>query len=115
MINEEVVEHYNNRLTYTPSSKLTPSQKDQIKHYGSQAEELITNKALAMFIHHYRFEINDALVNITTHTQEANTQRIALANHLSGLDGFISCLKTAIFNRDKLVSQDSAMLNKQPG
>jgi hypothetical protein len=110
MINEEVVEAYNRRLTVDLSNlkALTPSQRDAVKHYGSLAEALMSNRDLAMFIHHYRFEVNDQLVSITAHTPEANAERIALANQLSGVDAFINSLKRAVYRKNKLVSAENA-------
>ena len=48
MIETETVESFNTRLTVDTSNvrKLTPSQRDQVKHYGSQAETLIKNREL---------------------------------------------------------------------
>lgn len=109
MINEEVVEAYNRRLTVDLSNlkALTASQRDAVKQYGSLAEALMSNRDLAMFIHHYRFEVNDQLVAITAHTPEANAERIALANQLSGVDAFINSLKRAVYRKNKLVAADN--------
>lgn len=111
MISEDVVEAYNKRLTVDTNNlkNLTPSQRDAVKHYGSLAEALLTNRDLAMFIHHFRFEVNDALVGITAHTAEANTERIALANQLSGVDAFINSLKRAAYKKNKILAAE-----KQP-
>lgn len=108
MISEEAVEAYNRRLTVDTSNikNLTASQRDAVKHYGSLAEALVSNKDLAMFIHHFRFEVNDALVNITTHTPEANAERIALANQLSGVDAFVNSLKRAIYKKNKIIAAE---------
>lgn len=108
MISEEAIEAYNRRLTVDLSNlkKLTPSQRDAVKTYGSVAETLISNRDLAMFIHHFRFEVSDALVNITAHTPEANQERIALANQLSGIEGFINTLKRAVYFKNKLLSTE---------
>jgi len=105
MISEEAVEAYNTRLTVDTSNvkRLTPSQRDTVKHYGSQAEALLKNRDLAMFIHHYKFEISDQLANLTGHGAEDNATRIALANNLSGIDGFVTSLKRAIYHRNKIV------------
>jgi len=109
MISEEAIDAYNRRLTMDLSNtkKLTPSQRDAIKNYGSLAETLLTNRDLAMFIHHFKFEVNDALVSITTHTPEANAERVALANQLSGIDGFINTLKAAVYRKNKLISAET--------
>ena len=113
MISEEAVEAYNKRLTIDTSNikKLTPSQRDAVKSYGSQAEALIKNRDLAMFIHHFKFEVNDAMANIRTHTVEANAERIALANQLSGIDSFINTLKSAVYKKNVLVKAEQADSN----
>lgn len=105
MISEEAVEAYNTRLTVDTSNvkRLTPAQRDTVKHYGSQAESLLKNRELAMFIHHYKFEISDSLANLTGHSPDDNSARIALANNLSGIDGFVTSLKRAIYHKNKIV------------
>ena len=82
MIETETVESFNTRLTVDTSNlkRLTPGQRDQVKHYGSQAEVLLKNRELAMFVHHYKFELSDALINITGHSPDDNLTRIATAN-----------------------------------
>jgi hypothetical protein len=105
MISEDAIEAYNTRLTVDTSNvkKLTPSQRDTVKHYGSQAEALLKNRDLAMFIHHYKFEITDQLANLTGHSPDDNAARVALANNLSGIDGFVTSLKRAIYHKNKIV------------
>lgn len=104
MIEDEVVDAYNRRLTVDTSNpkRLTASQRDAVKTYGSIAEALLKNRDLAMFVHHFRFEINDAMANIRTHTAEANAERIALANQLSGIDSFINTLKSAVYKKTQI-------------
>jgi len=104
MINDNAVEFYNSRLTtdYTNIQKLSVSQQDKLRQYGSQAENLLKNKDLAMFIHHYKFEVADALASIRGHSLEDNTQRIAMSNELAGIDNFISSLKKAVYLKNKL-------------
>jgi len=110
MISEEAVDAYNRRLTIDTSNpkKLTPSQRDAVKSYGSQAEALMKNRELAMFIHHFKFEVNDVMANIRTHSEEANAERIALANQLSGIDSFINTLKSAIYKRNMLIKAEAS-------
>lgn len=105
MISEEAVDAYNRRLTIDTSNvkKLTPAQRDAIKQYGSIAESLIKHRDLAMFIHHFKFEVNDAMANIRTHTAEANAERIALANQLAGIDGFVNTLKSAVYKKNQVI------------
>ena len=106
MISEDAIEAYNTRLTVDTSNirRLTPAQRDAVKSYGSQAEALIKNRELAMFIHHYKFEVTDALANLTGHSPGDNATRIALANNLSGIDGFVTSLKRAIYHKNKVVA-----------
>lgn len=108
MISEEAVDAYNRRLTIDTSNvkKLTPAQRDAVKTYGSTAENLIKNRDLAMFIHHFRFEVNEAMANIRTHTAEANAERIALANQLSGIDAFINTLKSAVYKKNQMIKAE---------
>ena len=110
MISEDAVDAYNKRLTLDTSNpkKLTPGQRDAVKQYGSLAEALLKNRDLAMFVHHFKFEVNDQLANIRSHTAEANAERIAFANQLSGIDGFINTLKGAIYKRNKLIATEGS-------
>jgi len=109
MISEEAVDAYNKRLTIDTSNpkKLTPSQRDAVKSYGSLAESMLKNRDLAMFIHHFKFEVNDAMANIRTHSEEANAERIALANQLTGIDSFVNTLKSAVYKKNVLVRSES--------
>ena len=104
MINENSIEFYNNRLTYdfTEIKNMTPGQKDRIRNYGSQAENLLKNKDLAMFVHHFKFQLADELIEITGHTQDDNTKRIALSNELKGIYSFVSSLKKAVYLKNRL-------------
>ena len=106
MINDNTVEFYNSRLNIDLSSikNLKPEQLDRIRHYGTQAENLLKNKDLAMFIHHYKFEVTDALCNITAHTADDNALRVALSNQLIGIDSFVSSLKRAAYLKSRIVS-----------
>lgn len=104
MIESDVVDAYNRRLTVDTSNpkRLTAAQRDAVKTYGSIAEALLKNRDLAMFVHHFRFEINEAIANIRTHTAEANSERVALANQLSGIDSFINLLKSAAYKKTQI-------------
>ena len=104
MIDQNSVEFYNNRLVidYTKIKDLTPQQKDRIRSYGSQAETLLKNKDLAMFVHHWKFELTDILSSIRGHTPDDNAQRIAYSNELAGMDSFINSLKRAVYLKNKL-------------
>jgi hypothetical protein len=109
MIDAETVESFNTRLTVDTSDikKLTAGQRDTIKHYGSQAEALLKNRDLAMFVHHYKFELADNLTNITGHTEIDNITRIAQANYLSGTDGFVTSLKRAVYQKNKVLAWEN--------
>ena len=113
MITEEAVDAYNKRLTIDTSNpkKLTPSQRDAVKTYGSLAENLLTNRDLAMFVHHFKFEVNDAMANIRTHTTEANAERVALANQLTGIDSFVNTLKSAVYKKNVLIRSETSDQN----
>ena len=109
MIEAETVESFNTRLTVDTSDikRLTPAQRDTIKHYGSQAEALLKSRDLAMFVHHYKFELADNLTNISGHTEIDNITRIAQANYLSGIDGFVTSLKRAVYQRNKVLAWET--------
>jgi len=104
MIDENTVEFFNTKLNIDLSNvkNLTNSQQDRVRHYGSQAEALLKNKDLAMFIHHYKFEILDNLANIRGYTEQDNMQRVALANELSGIDNFVNSLKRAVYWKNRI-------------
>jgi hypothetical protein len=104
MIDDDTIEFYNNRLTVNVSNinKLTNAQQDRVRHYGSQAEALLKNKDLAMFVHHYKFEVLDNLASVRGHTSDENTQRVAMCNELAGIDSFITSLKRAVYLKSKL-------------
>lgn len=112
MINESSTEFYNTRLTvdYSNMSKLTPIQKDKIRNYGSQAEQLLKNKDLAMFIHHHKFELADTLASIRGFTADDNSQRVALAHELAGIDSFVNSLKRAVYLKNKLGNDSTAQV-----
>jgi hypothetical protein len=104
MINEDTIEHYNSRLTVDLGqlSKLSPSQQDKVRHYGSQAETLLKNKELALFIHHFKFSLADELAAIRSHTPDDNTRRIAISNELAGIDNFVNSLKRAVYLKNRI-------------
>jgi hypothetical protein len=108
MINDNTVEFYNSRLTVDLSSmkNLKPEQADRVRHYGTQAENLLKNKDLAMFIHHYKFEVADQLADMRGHTAVDDAQRVALSNQLVGIDSFVSSLKRAAYLKARLVSNN---------
>ena len=104
MINENSIDNFNTRLTfdYSKVKELSPQQKDRVRTYGSQAESLMKNRDLAMFIHHHKFDIADQLAGIRGHTPEDNALRIALSNELAGIDNFVNSLKRAVYLKNKV-------------
>ena len=110
MISEEAIEAYNTRLTVDVSSvdKLSPSQRDVVKTYGSQAEALLKSRELGQFIHHYKFLLADIQSELSAHTAEANAERVAIANQLVGITGFVNSLKRAVYYKNKVVSWEQS-------
>jgi hypothetical protein len=104
MITEEAFEFYNTRLTHdlVKLKDLTPSQQDRIRHLGSQAEALLKNKDLAMFIHQFKFTINDELASIRGHQEQDDAARLALCHTLAGIDDFVNSLKKAVYYKNKI-------------
>lgn len=104
MIEKDTIDFYNSRLTVDLSqiSKLTPSQKDQVRSYGSQAEALMKNRDLAMFVHHFKFSLADELASIRSHQPDDNAKRIAISNELAGIDNFVNSLKRAVYLKSRI-------------
>jgi hypothetical protein len=104
MISEDVIEAYNARLTVDLGQlkNMTPSQTDKVRHYGSQAEALLKNRELALFIHHFKFSLADELASIRSHTPDDNTRRIAISNELAGIDNFVNSLKRAVYLKNRI-------------
>lgn len=113
MITPDAIDAYNNRLTVDLNNikKMTPGQLDQVKHYGSQAEALLKNKDLALFIHHFKFELADTLANLNGHTPDDNARRIALSNELRGIDQFIATLQRAVYMKNRVVTQQTSKVD----
>jgi hypothetical protein len=110
MIDPEVVESFNARLTVGLSEikKLPPGRQDQVKNLGSQAEALLSNKHLAMFIHQYKFELCDELASITGHTDTDNARRIAISHQIAGIENFVVMLQKAVFIKSRVVTHQNA-------
>ncbi|CAB4151819.1 hypothetical protein UFOVP592_38 [uncultured Caudovirales phage] len=104
MIENDTIDFYNSRLTVDMSqpSKLTTSQRDQVRHYGSLAEALLKNKDLAMFVHHFKFSLADDLASIRSHQPDDNARRIAISNELAGIDNFVNSLKRAVYLKNRI-------------
>ena len=110
MLKQEAVDAFNARLRVDPNSikKMSASQLDAVKVWGSKAENLLTNKDLAQFIHEYKFDLTDQLADIIGHDPESNARRIAIANKIAGVDDFINVLKRATYYKNTAVSQQNA-------
>ena len=107
MIDNAVIESFNNRLTVDLNNikKMTPAQLDKVKSVGSQADALLKNRDFALFIHQFKFEKLDALSEVTGYTPEDNEARIAIAHQLAGIDDFVKSLKRAAYFRDRVLAQ----------
>lgn len=106
MIEQETIQAFNSRLNVDLNNikKMTPGQLDAVKHYGSQAEALLKNKDLALFIHHFKFEVADTLSSISGHSPDDNARRVALSNELRGIDQFVATLQRAMYMKTKVVN-----------
>lgn len=104
MINDQTVDFYNSRLTVdlAQMKNPTPAQADRVRHYGSQAETLLKNKDLAMFVHHFKFSLADELANMRGNSVEDNAQRVAISHQLSGIDSFVASLKRAVYLKNRV-------------
>jgi hypothetical protein len=110
MIDPEITAAFNSRLTVDLNNfkKFTPAQRDQVIATGSEAEALLKNRSLALFVHHFKFDLADNLVLITGHTPDDNARRVAMANQLSGMDAFVAHLKRAVIMKNRILEwQDS--------
>lgn len=105
MIEDSTIEAFNSRLTVDLNNykKFTPAQRDRVKKYGSDAEALLKNRELALFVHHFKFDLADSLITISGHTPDDNSRRVAVANQLAGMDAFIACLKRAVMIKNRVI------------
>jgi hypothetical protein len=110
MIDEDVVAAFNSRqsVDFNNFKKFSPAQRDRAKSYGSDAEALLKNRDLALFVHHFKFDLADSLITITGHTPDDNSRRVAMANQLAGMDAFIASLKRAVIMRNRIIEWESA-------
>ena len=115
MISNEAIDAFNSRLTVNLNSIKTmrPSQLDSVKAQGSNAEALLKNRDLALFVHQFKFELADALTGIVGYTEEDNNHRIALSNQLAGIEGFIQSLHRAVHMKNRVVTQQSGPVSTQ--
>jgi hypothetical protein len=115
MINDDAIEAFNNRLTADLNNikTMTPAQLDRVKTLGTAAENLIKNRDLAQFIHQFKFDRLDLLVDIGGHTEVDNTTRVAISNQISGIDEFVRSLKRAVYIKNRVVSLQEEKLKAQ--
>lgn len=109
MFNQEAVDAFNIRAVVNVNNIKTMSaaELDRVKTHGNDAESLLKNKMLAMFIHECRFDIGDKLSEISGHTDACDRERIALANQLAGLNSFVDTLKQAVYLRNQVVKNQT--------
>ena len=116
MIEDDVIDAFNNRprVDLNNIKTMSPAQQDKVKVWGSQAENLLANREFAMFVHQFKFEMTDALIDIKTHTEQDNTTRIAVSNQLAGIESFITMLKRAVYFKNRVVSLQQGKLVENP-
>lgn len=109
MIRPETIEAFNTRQTVNVNTikTMTPSQLDGVKNWGSQAEALLKNRDLALFVHQQKFEWCDQLAEIRSHTEEDNNKRISIASKIAGIDDFIAGLQRAVYLKNTVVNQQN--------
>lgn len=109
MIDDITVEAFNTRQTtdFSNYRRLTPAQRDAAKMYGSQAEALLKNRDLALFVHHFKFGLTDNLAAITAHDSQDNAQRVAIANQITGMDLFVASLRRAVLIRNRIIEWET--------
>lgn len=114
MIDQTTIDAFNTRQTVDLNSIKTmkPEQHDKVKHWGSQAEVLLQNRELALFVHQFKFELCDVLAEIKTHSAEDNALRISVSNQIAGIDNFIASLKRAVYFKNRVVQLQQAKLNE---
>jgi hypothetical protein len=115
MIDEDVVAAFNSRqsVDFNNFKKFSPAQRDRARSYGSNAEALLKNRDLALFVHHFKFDLADSLITITGHTADDNARRVAMANQLAGMDAFIASLKRAVIMRNRIIEWETAAEQNQ--
>lgn len=110
MLTQETIDAFNTRLTVNLNTikSMKPSELDRVKAQGSQAEALLTNRDMALFIHQFKFELTDALTAIGGYTEEDNNKRVAISNQLAGIDGFVASLQRAVYMKNRVVTLQTA-------
>lgn len=107
MITPDAIDAYNTRLTANLNNirTLSPAQGDRVIAQAQQAQELLNNRDLAMFIHQFKFSLADQLSEVIGHSPDDNSRRVALSNQLTGIDSFVTLLKTAVYYGNRVVTQ----------
>lgn len=109
IIDKELTEAFNTkpRVDINNIKKMSPSQLDSVKVYGSAAENLLKNKDFALFVHHFKFDLADELASIKGHTADDNCKRVSIAHNLAGIDKFVASLQSAVFYKTRVVNLQS--------
>lgn len=107
MIEQTALEAFNSRVQVNLNNikNMTPGQRDKVISQGSEAEALLKNKQLALFIHMTKFDLADQLTAISGHSLDDNNRRIAISNQLAGLQSFIDTLQKAVYFKKRVVTQ----------
>ena len=66
-------------------SKLTTEQQDRAISVGYDADRLLADPNLAMFINSFKFDIIDELGGLSSHTDEINNKRIGLSKQRASI------------------------------
>jgi hypothetical protein len=116
MLTQDAIDAFNTRLTVNLNNikTMTASELDRVKAHGSTAEALLKNRDLALFIHQHKFDVVDQLTQITGHSVDDNSRRIAFSNQLAGTIAAGRCegmvvLASSMFSNGK----QAAGLSKQ--
>ena len=117
MLTQDAIDAFNTRLTVNLNNikTMTASELDRVKSHGSTAEALLKNRDLALFIHQHKFDVVDQLTQITGHTVDDNSRRIAFSNQLAGIDSFVATLQRAVYLKNRVVTQQTEPTSNNQG
>ena len=109
MIDQDKVQAFNAKpkVDINNIKKMTAGQLDQVKVYGSNAENLLKNRDFALFVHHFKFDLEDELSGIKGHTLDDNARRISIAHNIAGIDKFVEQLQRAVYYKNQAVNQQT--------
>jgi len=109
IVDPELVQAFNQKLRLDINSlkKMTASQLDAVKVYGTAAENLLRNKDFALFVHHFKFDLTDELTAISGHETQDNAKRVSIAHNIAGIEKFVSQLQRAVYFKDRVVSSQN--------